>query len=740
MRQLEHALGLLAERGEPIPVDVLLGRLEAQLTAGGTAPDTVTASEQDMAVGPTARDGLSLRGRRSRWRGPLIAAGTAAAILVLVSVSMFFLGGDTGDVIVEPAPTTTMPAVQDDTTAVPAPIAAAWSFQGTVDDWLTEPVMLDGRYYATRKGLDEDTQQEVDGQVEGVIEDAGELWTSLDGVTWIPAEEGDRPPPASPEAPTDGAAVVVRRNPIGDQYGMLVAEGLWATSDGTSWREIALRPSQDNWIPWVETGGLGWIVYSPPREATVEADISSLFQGPRHGNLGLWYTPDTEAWFEVTDLGPLADTVGDTVDIDGEVLVVVNDGEVGVFGAAMIVRDTDILVYVNIARNSGWVIGNPHTDIWQLDLSEVASSATQETVPSTTNPAVADDGIASQDESADVEWNSILSTTKAKSAPTAAICPEGTNPDVAGPIDQIRPSNASVGYAAFDQRTGRVVYLDHVGATWTFDVCTNTWHQMHPTGWVPGELSGGLVYDVDSDVTVALGFESVSVYDANTNTWTRPASDGLGFDEDSSITPFGGAYDPVTGLIITSNRWRISPTSPLYWEFWAYDVDTNEWTLLGPLRLEPSSKDQLDFLGYSEQLDRLIVAGWLDGDIGTVLVDPWTGDATVLPIESPVVDIGWPNEAYGAAGGTVYATTRIMDTPHDICGFDANHKSWTACFDVPNSPEPDVFPFPALVGDPINNRLLLINGTASAWATASRVGAIDLATGGWTQLLAPTTP
>ena len=332
------------------------------------------------------------------------------------------------------------------------------------------------------------------------------------------------------------------------------------------------------------------------------------------------------------------------------------------------------------------------------------------------------------------DWSPLLSTTVARETPAAATCPEGTNPDAPGPIDQIRPGNASLGYAAFDQSAGRVVYVDG-GATWTFDVCTNTWHQMPPTGLAPGELSGGLVYDVDSDVTVALGFESVYVYDANTNTWTRPASDGLRFDEDNSITPYGGAYDPVTGLIITSNRKGTPSENPLYWdfhwEFWAYDVDTNEWTLLGPLRLEPSSRDQLDFLGYSEQLDRLIVAGWLDGDMGTVLVDPRTGDVTVLPIYSPVVDFVWPSETYGAAGGTVYTTTRIQATTNEICGFDANYKSWTACFDVPNSPDTGDFPFPALVGDSINSRLLVINGRAN-------VGAIDLATGEWTQLLSPT--
>jgi hypothetical protein len=264
---------------------------------------------------------------------------------------------------------TTIPATQNDTEPALAPIGATWSYLGTVDDFLTEPVVMDGWYYATRKGLDDDTQEKVDGQVEGFIEEGGELWTSSDGLTWMIAEEVDWPPTASSDTAPVRPAVVVRRNPIGDQYGVLVADGLWATSDGTSWREIPLPPSQNNWVPEVTEGGLGWVIFSPPMEATVEADASSLFQGPQHENLGLWYTPDTEEWFQVADLGPLADVVGETVDHDGEIIVVSSDGEVGVMGAAMIVRDTDILVYVNIAEAAGWYIRNPHTEIWQLKLS-----------------------------------------------------------------------------------------------------------------------------------------------------------------------------------------------------------------------------------------------------------------------------------------------------------------------------------------------------------------------------------
>lgn len=255
---------------------------------------------------------------------------------------------------IQPGPTTTLPAIQDDTTAVPASIGVTWSLESTVDDWLTEPVLFDGTFYATRKGLDDDdTQQNVEGSIEGV----GELWTSVDGETWKPGEEDERPPLASPGAPTDGAAVVVRRNPGGDVFGMLVAEGLWATSDGTSWREIPLPPSQDDWIPWVAMGEFGWVVYSPPMQATVTADGSSASSGPWPGNLGLWYTPDTDAWFEVTDLGPLPDGLHHV-------------GEVGVIDTAIIVRDTDILVYLHIAEDIGFgIVGNPHTEIWRLDLT-----------------------------------------------------------------------------------------------------------------------------------------------------------------------------------------------------------------------------------------------------------------------------------------------------------------------------------------------------------------------------------
>ena len=74
--------------------------------------------------------------------------------------------------------------------------------------------------------------------------------------------------------------------------------------------------------------------------------------------------------------------------------------------------------------------------------------------------------------------------------------------------------------------------------------------------------------------------------------------------------------------------------------------------------------------------------------------------------------------------------------------------TWNNCFDDSDYPA-DVARqgFSAMVGDPINNRLVLIN-PQGVWSTSgdgrpptvSAVWAVDLATGEWTQLLAPPTP
>ena len=664
------------------------------------------------------------------WRGPAVAAA-ALVVALLVAIPIFLVDGDDGpaaNTTAATVATTTVPTTVDEpanSMLVTPAIGATWTLVATVDDWLTEPVMLDGRYYATSRGLDEDTQEEVDGRVGGIIEDTGELWTSLDGVTWVPAETGDQKPAARADGATDGASVVVRRNPTADEIGILVADGLWASTDEETWREIALRPSNDDWVPTETTGGLGWVVYSPPSYAAILADGSELYQGPRAGNLGLWYTPDTEAWFEVTDLGPLKH---------------VNWGgirEVGVLEAATVVRDNDILVYAYIGEQLGFAVSNPHTEVWRLELSVDPDRVAQETVPSTTNPAVADDGAASLDESAGLEWNPILSATRARSAPTAATCPEGTNPNAPGPIYQARPGEGPWNNqaAVFDTHAGRIVFLDETGETWTFDVCTNTWRQMNPT-WAPyGDPNvfpirnvGELVYDVDSDRTIAFGPNFVSVYDANTNTWTRQ-SPGPNADLGFGSPGLGAVYDPVSGLVLV-----VADDGELF----GYDVETDQWTRIGNITeaREVTHEGQTQTLGppvlvgYVAEADRLAFLGF-DGapfqDDGA-LINPRTGDTAPLTDPPDGVRGGFGSFSYATGGDTAYTYA------DGVCRLDPVSFDW----DCSTGSQQEAMSS-AMVYDPINSRVVVINNFCCTWpgtTVSDDVWAVDFDTGEQIELLA----
>ncbi len=640
-----------------------------------------------------------------RWRGPLIAAGTAAGILVLVSASTFFLGGDTSDVIVEPAPTTTISAIGNDTDVAAATVDAGWSLEGTVEGWLTEPVLVDGRYFAMRKDLGE-------GVVEGTILGVGDLWTSPDGATWVPAKAGVQKPAAPADGPTTGARVELRRNPVGDEFGIL--NGLWATTDGETWREVALRPSNDNWMPTVAAGGLGWVVYSPPVEGTVSEFGGGAYLGPRAGNLGLWYTPDTEAWVEVTDLGPLVDAIHEI-------------GEVGVIDTTMIVRDNDILVFAYIAKNLGFgAVSKPHTEIWRLDLSPGEPTAT----------TVAIEAAA---------WNTVLADTRAQVPPAPATCPPSATPNTPGPSDQARPTPHWVGNlaGAFDRHTGRIVYVDTAGETWTFDVCTNTWHQMNPgSGPVPDEelydaagkpsgVLGQLVYDIDSDVTIALGHGGVSVYDANTNTWSERD------DPPEDMLFLGAVYDPISGLVITS-----TPHGGEDWDLWAYDVDTDEWTQLGTVTVDRDTPccTQIDLLGYSTTTDSLILTTYSGLDPTTILINPRTGDTNLVPTGAltGTVDLAWPGKVYGPGADTVYVYGHIGSGTLAVARFDSATSAW-AMIEIPAEVPNWYDAFGAVVDDPINHRLLLINGVHGDWRTDATddIWAVDLASGQWTQIVEP---
>ena len=367
-----------------------------------------------------------------------------------------------------------------------------------------------------------------------------------------------------------------------------------------------------------------------------------------------------------------------------------------------------LLLVAGCASNSSQGAGSASTQSTLTPTSIEVTTTSRATVPTTTLPV---DELLEVAQVEGIDYLSdegtshpILATMKAKPPPTAATCPTGSDPDTPGPTDTDRPEPGWVGNAAaaFDQHRGRIIYVDLLGDTWAFDVCTNTWTNLHPEGARVGEATG-LVYDVDSDRLIALG-EYISVYDPNENAWSKGSSAGSFLD----FWPAGGAvYDPTSGLVVTQHMGMVK----------TYDVDTDRWTAVGTL-----PEDPFMLLAYVPSLDRILcLAG---------LVDPRSGEPAKVAAEPPSIAGGFGSVAFATSGDTAYVTTDRSE----ICRFEATSLEWTCLARNLSAPH---FVFAAMVFDSINNRLVLINSVFGDWWSDATddVWAIDIDTGEWIQLL-----
>ena len=347
-------------------------------------------------------------------------------------------------------------------------------------------------------------------------------------------------------------------------------------------------------------------------------------------------------------------------------------------------------------------------------------------------------------------WNPIMTEKVATTSPVSATCPVGANPDKAGSDLQITPGTLSIASnqpAVFDSHRGRIVLVDGFGETWTFDVCTNTWQHMDVDD-DPWQFSfdgsalrprpGDLVYDVDSDVTIALG--AVGAYDAESNTWSKMDSN-LRTGPSSSDLLRGAVYDPVSGLVIVALHGSMDSEQIM---LKAFDVESDTWTHLGKVEVQLGSF----LIGYSLATDELIFNGvpWGPGDdetAETALVNPRNGSTTVLNAPGPEIFSPWGiwyPYANGVEGAVLIDDNDIQysndgqfdnDSSYglgDVCRFDTGVRAWDNC-PIDTSDGPHISAEQAAMAyDTINERLVVIFRTGAVWA-------VDLDSGTWIQLL-----
>ena len=300
MQQLEHALGLLAERGEPIPVDVLVRRLEAQLAVDSSGPDTADGDAGDMPKGPTVRDGLNPRQRPRSWRGPLIAFGTALATVVVVAASILLLDvgsdGVADSTIAHVATTlppnstiahvaTTLPPNSTTATTIPTESSVA---QGGGYTW-SELSLAGDAFVSDESEILSVTHVGSHFVAVGrIFNDCAQVWVSSDRVGWEGA-------PSTPE----GGVAVPCRGVIRD----VASNGVLSVAVGEKDGSPALWTSEDGYF-WDIVGG------NPPFASVDEIQTIAASEGGFvAAGSAIWFSPDGREW--IRSSAPLVEWIAD---------------------------------------------------------------------------------------------------------------------------------------------------------------------------------------------------------------------------------------------------------------------------------------------------------------------------------------------------------------------------------------------------------------------------------------------
>ncbi len=261
-------------------------------------------------------------------------------------------------------------------------------------------------------------------------------------------------------------------------------------------------------------------------------------------------------------------------------------------------------------------------------------------------------------------------------------------------------------------------------ATWTFDVCTNTWTRMYPNREPSSFDWARLVYDVDSDVTLLVSSGRVWAYDLQANTWT---------EEGVAAGAWLWAYHPLSGLVVAQGG--LDPSVPLS----TYDVETDTWTPIHEAGAPETGAVSgggwpvYGALAYDASVDRVVAYTGVPGGHETWLLDIRTGRWSKSDAVTPhVLDwLTFPAIAYDEA-----AKRTVVGGNVRLAAYDATADRWeTVEF-------PHVYHGVALVYDPANERLVLFPDSWEQWTDGTDTGvvAFDLVTHEWTVLLEPSQP
>jgi hypothetical protein len=324
-------------------------------------------------------------------------------------------------------------------------------------------------------------------------------------------------------------------------------------------------------------------------------------------------------------------------------------------------------------------------------------------------------------------------------------CPPGSTPDRPGPVDQARPPSSHV-TMAFDRASGKIVLVGSRSGpveTWTFDVCTNTWAEMHPASEPDFGFMGMLAYDTAARRSILTSNSGgVWAYDLASGTWTMLAS---GTWTRPSTTTVGGArlaYDSGAAEVVA-----LQVESPHL--MWSFDGVADVWEQVDHDQVVwpvPSGTDAHILLAYDASVDRLV--GYVRGEVR--LFDLRTRTWSPPGSPSPPFEYG----GYYSLGGEIAydeaAQRTVLFSLGYVIAYDAAADRWETLYGPASDGcgiRPECRVQPSMVYDPVNERLVVYGGNVHTgaespgwWGPSDDVLAFDTRTREWTVLLAASQP
>jgi hypothetical protein len=330
----------------------------------------------------------------------------------------------------------------------------------------------------------------------------------------------------------------------------------------------------------------------------------------------------------------------------------------------------------------------------------------------------------------------VLATARAHALPPEATCPPGADPDAPGPVHGTRPA-AGTTATAFDRQSGMIVALVYFPSdsaqTWAFDVCTNAWMRQSNA---PGLLLPVLVYDADSDLTIALsggpGNRSSSIeawsYDLDADRWVRrsdgPVPTTVSGGSASPWSYLKAAYHDPSGLVVVYDGTRM----------WAYDVETDRWS---SVRQQESADTPAGVyataFSYDPNAATFVAHADLtwDGQQAALTFDPVAGTWRRGPgIGFSGLHCSWV-QTFGCAAAFDAATGMTIHVDRGrVDGWDSAQGTWTTLSRGKTADAKYISCTGDSAFDTLNGRLVCLASNAS-------VAAFTPATRAWKWLLEP---